>query len=294
MWTYLWRSGNVLLPRPPKAVIFDLYGTIMGEANEAVVQSFRDAFRKWTRGDYVPDRCEVLRDMGREKREHIRSLLRREHIRHRLGRASRWHSPNEYDVSSIYQLFYERQYQILQSDRTATELFPGVLSLIQYLQQQRIYFGFTTGFSEPITRVIRDKMPSLLRTAPWVSSDQVPHSRPRPDMIWRVLSSFPESVPAGEVWAIDDSPPGIQAMKRAGGIAVAVVETGAPLASYYPSLDVQRGDSDEGKATNREKVKEMFQRMGEDGPDFLVPHVKDLQPLIRYCQGQQGPVTPPI
>lgn len=123
-----------------KGVIFDWAGTTVDFGCTSPVSAFKEAFRR--AGIDVTDE-EVRAPMGLLKRDHIKTMLAMPRI------AQAWQgkygaAATDADAEKIYADFEPALMAVL--DRHC-DLIPGILETMEYLRQNEIRVGSTTGFT---------------------------------------------------------------------------------------------------------------------------------------------------
>lgn len=168
-----------------KAVIFDWAGTTVDYGSLAPVVAFKAAFN--TKGIYPTD-DEIRQFMGMSKWDHIGEMLKLDTI------ISQWKEkystlPSEDDRKEIYSLF---EAALMSHLVKSTELKPGLLEAVKFLQDSDIKIATTTGYTPEMMSAVQKGaaqlgyQPELVLT----SADVNNHGRPAPDMINRILTEF--------------------------------------------------------------------------------------------------------
>jgi len=132
-----------------KACIFDLGGTIVDRYSLTPLLSLKETFNK--RKLYIPNKL-LFKDMGNHKREHIRHIINNENI------SNSWYSihgnkPGEKEVSDLYHSFNEIQKK---KCIVLMDILPETKKTIQYLKNNNINVGCTTGLNQENMLLIKD------------------------------------------------------------------------------------------------------------------------------------------
>lgn len=190
-----------------RLVIFDIAGTIIEDHGE-VVTSFRTALQ--LNGIDISE-AELREWKGASKQEVIRRFV-----------TERFPDDHELRVQKTYADFrriLERIY--------AQQVVPihGAEETFRWLRQRNIFIATTTGFYREIAELILDAAGWSSTFDVNVSSSDVEHGRPAPDMILRAMQSTGITSPS-QVMNVGDTPLDLQAGTNAGVAAVVGVLTG--------------------------------------------------------------------
>jgi phosphonoacetaldehyde hydrolase len=218
----------------PRAVIFDLGGTIVDKYSLSPIRSLSHAFRH--------SRCPISdahinRYMGLDKQTHIRHLLQDLHDdpdRPDISYISATQTENTIDA--LYSAFRSRQQVHLLN---YSKLIPGFSMAYDHLRSKNIPLGITTGYSREETESIVDSLTNnnyLFESV--VSSSDVEQGRPHPDMILQNLKNLGvDEVDSGDVIKLDDSIYGIEEGLNAGCISIGVVRFSTMMNIFTPDGD---------------------------------------------------------
>lgn len=188
---------------PTELVVFDMAGTTVYDddfVHRALQEALRHAGVDATR-DAIND------VMGRPKPMAIRSFLEAEH-----------EAPDALDdaVDAAHDDFIERINAFYATDSAVREV-EGVSALFAQLQDAGIKVGLDTGFSRSTADVIIDRLgwdeAGLLDAT--VTSDEVEHGRPAPDMIHHLMEVTGVEA-ADRVVKLGDAPSDLKEGDRAG------------------------------------------------------------------------------
>jgi phosphonatase-like hydrolase len=166
--------------------------------------------------------------MGLPKPEAIRLLLEGANRGELLGR-----------VSEIHDDFHQSMIRYYREDPGVQEI-PGTTGTFQALREAGIRIALDTGFDREIASVLLDRLDWLREglVDATVTSDEVPHGRPHPDMIESLMTRLGVSDPKTVV-KVGDTPSDVEEGRRAGCGWVIGVTTGAhrreQLAAFHPT-----------------------------------------------------------
>lgn len=210
-----------------QAVIFDWAGTMIDYGSLAPTVVFTELFQN--HGLTVTTE-EAREPMGLSKREHIAAMLAMPRIaaafEEQFGRLA-----NKDDVDRLYEIFIPLNEVVASQYAT---LIPGALETVNYLRNNNIKIGSTTGYS----RSVMNKILPLARAAGYspdniVCGDDLSEGRPAPLMMYRCFADL-GVYPPETVIKVDDTTPGIAEGKAAGCVTV-----GVSLSGNYVGLDEQ-------------------------------------------------------
>ncbi len=215
---------------PVKAVILDWAGTAIDFGCFGPVAAFQKAFQDF---GINPTLEETRRPMGREKKEHIREMLKMPAIQtqwqKKYGRL-----PSEEDTDPLFARLQEIMPETL---ALYSDPVPGCLSALEELRDQNISIGSCTGYyRDMMTRLIpaaeaRGFKPDFIAT-----SDDVPQGRPYPWMCW--LNCVKMGIfPPQAVVKVGDTLIDIQEGRNAGHWTVAVVHSSNSMGKKPEELE---------------------------------------------------------
>jgi phosphonoacetaldehyde hydrolase len=255
-----------------RAVIFDWAGTMIDFGSRAPVSAFIEIFRQ--SGVEITE-AEAREPMGRGKFDHIATITRMPRVaeawRERHGRP-----PGEHDVRTMYDAFLPIQKEVLSRH---TELVPGVLESIAFLNDCGAAIGSTTGYTRALMDVVEPAgRQQGLEVDHVVCIDDVPEGRPAPWMLLRSAERL-NAFPIVGVVAVDDTCVGIEAAKHAGAVAVGVALSGNALGL---SLEQFRALSSEDLASRSDAA---YAALQKSRPDFVIDSVADLPRILPDIEG---------
>lgn len=219
-----------------KAVIFDLGGTIVDKYSLTPILSFKRVFDNHR---LICNHRDIVRDMGKEKREHIWEMLNTDTNKGRLYFRTQRKPDQEY-VDTMF-----RDFNQVQSEMTRDHLtvLPETQNIFDGLRKLGIKIGITSGFNREIMNDIRHTLYyEGLYADEWISSTCLGHpGRPAPYMIQELMRRFEIHDPS-TVLKVDDTNIGIQEGKNAGcqTIGVAKWSVNMGVESFDEILEIER------------------------------------------------------
>jgi phosphonatase-like hydrolase len=197
-------------------VVFDMAGTTVYDG-DAVNASFCATLAAW---GIEADAAAVNTVMGLPKPEAIRILL--EHF----GRP-RGVIPSVETINAIHQDFTSRMRNYYATDPAVREV-PGAAAAFAALRRAGIRVALNTGFFRPIAEVLLTRLgwraPAVIDAD--VTSDEVPHGRPHPDMIRQLMKRLGIQDPR-RVAKVGDTKADLEEGTNAGCSLVVGVTTGS-------------------------------------------------------------------
>jgi phosphonatase-like hydrolase len=190
-------------------VVFDMAGTTVRD-NDTVNRCLRDALHD-AGLEVTP--TEVNAVMGLPKPEAIRILIEQSAERDRLGDR----------VDALHHDFVARSVRFYESDPSVAEVC-GATRVFEATKRAGIRVALNTGFSRAITDVILYRLgwrnSDLIDAV--ISSDEVAHGRPHPDMIHALMKRLGVAA-AARVAKVGDTPADLEEGHNAGcGMVVGV------------------------------------------------------------------------
>lgn len=159
-----------------KLFVFDMAGTTVFDKNH-VGNALLSALKSYGFDFSI---AEINKVMGFEKPVAIKVLLDSQNIEY-----------NEETVNQIHEAFVADMIMYYQ---TSEEVKPteNVMETFDYLRGKGIKVGFDTGFSRPIANAIFERLGWIQGTHYdfSITSDEVEHGRPYPDMIYKAMQLF--------------------------------------------------------------------------------------------------------
>jgi phosphonatase-like hydrolase len=202
--------------------VFDLAGTTVTDTN-TVGACLQEAFQNAGITVSVDDVNSV---MGITKPEAVKMLLERFQI--------------EADADAIHEDYRNRMIASYQTSEDLGEI-EGTSEVFQFLRDNGIRICLNTGFDRLTTNVLLSRMPWEGLVDDSITSDEVPHGRPHPDMILELCRRA--GVEPSQVLKVGDAPADIQEGKNAGaGLVVGVLygtHNRAQLEPFEPDMLIE-------------------------------------------------------
>lgn len=252
-----------------EAVIFDWAGTTIDYGSRAPLLAFQQTFAQY---DIALSDAEIRRDMGLDKRQHIRQLLKDPQVAQTLQAAYPQLATNEL-IEALFTQFKRHLQMIL--PQTA-QLKPGVAELIAFLEANHIPYGSTSGYDADM---IAQLLPLVKAQgyAPQVNITSVQTrgvGRPDPAMNRLAMQQLGVRDPA-RVLIIGDTVNDVLAAQNAGANAVGIIE-GANLLAMSQAQWAALNDRQKAEAKTRVRG-----QYAAAGADVIVSCASDLIQLIR-------------
>jgi len=202
-----------------QGVLLDWAGTTIDCGSRAPATVFVEIFRQSGVAITVP---EARGPMGKAKLDHIAEVAALPRVA-AAWRAHHGRDCTRADVLSMYERFLPLQRETL---ARATQLIPGVVEAVQTLRSRGLKIGSSTGYTRALMEVVLP-LAAAQGYSPdcTLCADDVPSGRPAPDMNLAALQQLGLSDPS-RVVAVDDTPVGIEAGRRAGMLTVGITLTG--------------------------------------------------------------------
>ena len=256
-----------------RACIFDLGGTIVDKYSMTPFLSFKNAFQKQKIN--IPDRI-IYNSMGKDKKEHIQSILDDSKVQREW--ITKYNSyPTKNDVDHIYYLFNQSQIK----NTKIINIIPETYNCINYLRNNNISTGCTTGFNREIMHNIKNfLLVNNLNLNNYVSSTCIKkqdgsfYTRPSPGMIYKNITDLNLSS-NDKIIKVDDTNIGIEEGKNAGCITVGVARWSINM-KFTPST--LRNINDD---IFESKLKESRKILNESNPDYIIDTLDELPHIIR-------------
>jgi len=192
-----------------RMVVFDMAGTTVWDGDDAVATCLVDAMRHAGADVSIEDVDPV---MGMPKPLAVRTLMSQS--------AERELSKEE--VDAIHTDFQARIVEHYRSSPDVREM-EGATEVFATLRERGVFVSLDTGFDRTILDAIVERFGWGELLDATVSSDEVDHGRPAPDMIHRLMERLGVTDPT-EVAKIGDSESDLEQGVRAGCGLVAAVE----------------------------------------------------------------------
>lgn len=254
-----------------RAVIFDLGGTLVDKYSMTPLLSFQRVLQNH---NLVSSHKTIIKDMGKEKREHISELLRTfENTDRWLFRYGR--KPLSSDCDKLFEEFTEIQKEMANN---YLKILPETSESLRHLRDSGIKIGVTTGFSKELMNDVRDKLSDEnIPVDEWVSSTclDLP-GRPAPHMIYELMRRFQIANPR-KILKVDDTNVGLLEGKNAGCLTVGV-------ARWSINMNVQSIHDirmvEENPEVYYEKLRRSRKQLHQSNPDHVIDSLRELRNLI--------------
>lgn len=194
--------------RKISAVISDTVGTLVAEQGHETT-ALHQVAREF---GFQYSRAHILQLQGRcgRKRDVFAALFSQQQEK---GRGVEMTERVQFQVEEAARRFYERVHG-LYLERPARPS-PGTALLLRHLRQRGIPFALTSGFDRPTLNLIIDQLGWSGRLQASVSSDEVAHGRPAPDLILKAMHQMGISDPR-KVAYMGDTPADLMSGHAAG------------------------------------------------------------------------------
>lgn len=255
-------------------VIFDWAGTMVDFGCEAPVKALIEAFGA---EGVVIDAATVRHDMGKAKRDHVRSLLAEPPV------AAAWqshhgHVANEEDVDILVARLgpLMRDYAA-----RASTLIPGAREAVDRLRAAGLRIASSTGYTrEMMEHVLSRAAAQGYAPEHVVCSGEASAGRPSPAMIFKACAEM--GISPSRVVKVDDAEVGIAEGRAAGAFTVGVASGNA--------LGLSLEDFQALSLSEREKrVGIARQALLDAGADLVVGSVAELVPALERSIDGNGP-----
>jgi phosphonoacetaldehyde hydrolase len=254
-----------------KAIIFDWAGTVVDFGSLCPVSAFQAAFLE--KGIAVTPE-EIQQFMGIHKREHILAILALPPVRLQW-QAVHGREPTPADVNGLYRIAESRILATVAGSATPTR---GLDEALAFARQTGLRIGSTTGYTAPLMERLA---PAAAQQgyAPefWVASDQVPHGRPWPWMIFKNMEHL-KIYPPSAIVKVGDTVADVAEANNAGVWAVAVAES---------SSLVGKSESDLAALSTRERqrlIRMAARKLALAGAHFVIENLSELAATLEQIE----------
>lgn len=252
-----------------EAVIFDWAGTTVDYGSLAPVVAFKAAFNT---KNIFPTDDEIRQFMGMSKWDHIGEMLKLSTIR------QQWieeydAEPNEDDRKELYTMF---ESALMAHLVKKTELKPGLLETVQFLNESDIHVATTTGYTPKMMDAVQQGAASLGYRPEIVltSADVDNNGRPAPDMINKIMGEFGIEN-SQNVLKVGDTLVDIEEGQNANVKTVGIIEGSSLMGlteDEYNNLSVEEQE------LACEAVRQQFESVGAD---FVINNLSDLSTIVK-------------
>jgi len=258
-----------------RLAVFDLGGTIVDRYSLSPFLSLKQAFLK--KGLNIPNRL-IYKDMGVDKHHHIDLILKDKYIS-REWKQKHGKYPDMNSTMSVFDEFIKYQ---MDDGIKNIEILPETKTCINWLGNNNISTGVTTGFSRPIMNAIKEKLlDENIHIDKYVSSTCLGKpGRPNPHMMREIINHLSISDPR-RVIKIDDTVVGLQEGKNAGAITVGVAKW---------STNMKMTDYEEDKRLSKEEYVELLKNsrgiLWSAKPDYVIDSLNELPKIIYHINNE--------
>jgi phosphonoacetaldehyde hydrolase len=259
-------------------VIFDWAGTTIDFGSRAPAFAFVGIFA--AHGIEVTD-TQAREPMGLNKREHLIAMLNMPPI------AERWNTTHgrdwtEADVDAMYNGFIPIQLESIQKNAV---LVPGLLDVVSQIKSRNIKLGGTTGYFQAASdAVLRSAAAASYEPDASACADNVPHGRPAPWMIYRVMEQL-NVFPPSSVVKVGDTVADIKAGLAAGCWSIGVCDSSSPMGLSHTEYEALPADE---QVERLDRVAKQFQ---DAGAHASIRSISELPALLDSIQ-QKGECSP--
>ena len=252
-----------------KLCIFDLGGTIVDKYSLSPFISLKHAFKN--KRINVNNHL-IYKDMGMNKKEHIGEILNDKYTR-RIWFKLYGEYPNSSSMMSVYDEFIKYQ---MDEGISNIEILPETKNTINWLKDNNISIGATTGFSKPIMSAIKEKLiDEDIHIDKYVSSTCLGKpGRPNPHMMNEIINSLSIADPK-RVIKVDDTCVGIEEGKNAGTLTIGVAKwsTNMKMTDYSQEKNMS-------KEEYVERLKNSREELWKANPDYVIDDLNQLPKVI--------------
>lgn len=249
------------------AVVFDWAGTIIDFGSQAPMGAFVKLFE---RHGVTISIDEARVPMGLPKWEHIRALGGQPRIAAAWAKAHGRPFAGR-DVDRLYEEFTPMNVAAVK-DHAA--LVPGVVEFVAALRERGIRVGTTTGYNRQIMEAVLPLAAAQgFEPDNLVCAGDLLQSRPSPAGMYRCFLDL-GVWPAQRVLKVDDTVPGLLEGRHAGSWTAGVTASGNAVGltlEAWQALD---------EAARAQWTSRASAALREASPDFLIPTVAELMPVI--------------
>lgn len=261
---------------PVRAVILDLAGTALDCGSRGPVAVFERAFAEF---DIEPTVDECRGPMGREKREHVATMLAMPRLA-ALWREKHGSEPDEAATDAVFARVLELMPDVLADYAKPV---PGCVEAMERLRGMGIKIGACTGYSRTMMKKMLPKAREFGFEPDFViASDEVPAGRPWPWMCYQIMTRL-QAYPPEAVLKVGDTVADIEEGINAGLVPVAVTRTG----NAFGLDEAELASLPEAEAARM--ARELEDRFRRAGAEFVLGSVAQLPDLCaRIGRGQNN------
>ena len=256
--------------------IFDLGGTIIDKYSLSPFLSLKNAFKM--KKINVNNNL-IYKDMDMNKYQHIETILNDKYI------SRNWYKlygqyPNNNCAMSVYDEFIKYQ---MNEGIDNCEILPETKKCIQWLGDNNISTGVTTGFPRPIMNSLKEKLiDDDININKYVSSTCLGKpGRPNPHMTNEIIKHFNLIFDPKKVIKVDDTEIGIEEGKNSGILTVGVAKwsTNMKMTNYHQEENMSKEEYVERLKCSREALRRA-------NPDYVIDSLDDLPRIINHINSE--------
>lgn len=246
-----------------EAVIFDWAGTTIDYGCMAPIVAMQHAFQK---KEIPVTLAEIRRPMGMLKLDHIKTIMAMERVKTAF-KEKHGRTHELIDIQYIYEEFEKTIFSVLHQH---TKMIDGVLDIQNYLRNNNIKIGSTTGYTKEMIAIVAENarqqgyLPDYI-----VSADQVKRGRPYPYMLQHNLAAL-DIMDTRAVVKVGDTIVDVEEGLYAGCWSVGVIKGSSELG--LTKNEINKMDSDE----LEKKIKKVRYQMLAAGAHFVIDDISEL------------------
>ncbi len=258
-----------------KLCILDLGGTIVDKYSLSPFISLKHAFKR--KGINIPNKL-IFQDMGKDKYDHIRIILDDKYVS-RQWMQVHGNYPNVDSTMNVFDEFIKYQ---INEGISNIDILPETKNTINWLKENNIKTGITTGFSRPIMNAIKEKIiDDNIHIDEYVSSTCLGKpGRPNPHMMNSIINKFSIS-DKNSIIKIDDTCVGIEEGKNAGTLTIGVAKwsTNMKMTDYSQEKNMS-------KEEYVERLKNSREELWKASPDYVIDSLEELPRIINMINSE--------
>ena len=188
--------------------------------------------------------------------------------------------PNSNSVMSVYDEFIKYQ---MNEGINNCEILPETKKCIQWLRDNNISTGVTTGFNKPIMNALKEKLiDDDININKYVSSTCLGKpGLPNPHMMNEIITNFNLTFDTKKVIKVDDTGIGIEEGKKSGTLTVGVAKwsTNMKMTNYHQEENMSKEEYVERLKCSREAL-------WRANPDYVINSLDDLPKIINHINSE--------
>lgn len=249
-----------------RACIFDLGGTIVDRYSRSPFLSLKESFKRIKIN--ISDDL-IYKDMGKSKQEHIYDILSDNTVTNDFKKLYGEYPDIEH-VKQVYNIFND-----IQQERAKTiDIIPETKKNIEFLKENNVMIGVTTGFNRETTEIIKDRLEKNdIFIDKYMSSTCLNRpGRPYPHMINSIMDEFSIDNPK-QVVKIDDTVVGIKEGKMANCWTVGTTR-------WSTNMFVKNIEEEFNKDELISKIIESRRILRDSNPDYIINTLDELPKIL--------------